>query len=79
MTRFIPPLIIGATTGGSDAGMRLIEGQHIGLTTAITIAISVAGLGIWLEHRLSRIETRMDSLPCIGADCPFPKRKKKRK
>lgn len=77
MTRFIPPLAIAAATGGTDVGSRLIEGQPIGVTTAVTVTIAVATFGIWLEHRLSRIEQKLKDLPCQTNGCSLGKRKRK--
>lgn len=78
MTRFIPPLAIAAATGGADAGTRLLEGQPIGMTTAITVTIAVATFGIWLEHRLSRIEQKLKDLPCQTNGCPVTKKHRKK-
>lgn len=78
MTRFIPPAIIAITSAGTDAGVRYIEGQPVGLATAMTVAACVGTLAIWLEHRLTRIETRINNLPCENNGCSL-KRKRKSK
>jgi hypothetical protein len=52
------------TTGAADAGARYLEGQPIGVASAISIACFVGGACLWLEHRLTRIETRFNDLPC---------------
>lgn len=53
-----------AAAAGSDTASRLIEHQSIGLTAAASIMCTVFVGGLWLERRFTKLEDRLDNLPC---------------
>lgn len=81
MTRFVPPVLLAVASGTSDVGVRLIENHPVGLANAVAIAAAVGAACLWLEHRLAKIETHFDDLPCQkknGGIKACPKHKRKR-
>lgn len=77
MTRLIAPIVIATSTAGADIGVRYLEGQPVGMASAAAIAAFVGGACIWLERRLTRIETKFDDLPCQTNGCPKKDKKGK--
>lgn len=77
LTNLIPFFAVGiAAAGATEIPTRLIENHSVGLPTLCSIVVVVAGAGLWLEHRLTRIEDRLDGLPCQKNGCPKRKRRK---
>jgi len=54
VTRFIGPLIIGASTGGVSFATSGLENQPIGIATAVSIACFTGGACLWLAKQFER-------------------------
>lgn len=82
MTRLIYPTLAAlGVTGATDGAMKLLESQSIGIPAAVAIFITVFTAARWLEHRFTRLEERLNNLPCQAhrdADCEDKPRHKHR-
>jgi len=54
MTRFIPPLVIGAATGGADALGRALQDLPVSLGTTATVSIFCGSLVLWLMTQFNK-------------------------
>lgn len=67
MTRLIAPLAIAVATAGADMGTRLLEGQNMGIASAVTIAAFVGTSCLWLDKQFRvRDERRAERDANIG-------------
>lgn len=59
LTRFIPPLLIAAATGGAEAIGQWIDKQPISITSALGLTMFVGSACLWLERRYGKISETM--------------------
>ena len=95
MTRFIPPILIGAATGLADASGKVLADQPVNFGTVISVTTIAVSICLWLmaqfkkrdellessrellitrhsdlSERLSRIEQKIEDLPCLDKRKP---------
>jgi hypothetical protein len=63
--------LFGVTTALAAAAQVIDNTLHISIATAMSIGGVVVAGAWWLSRWLTRIETKIDSLPCQKNGCPI--------